>query len=66
MLENILRGANANALLLRPDRYVLAYLGQPGRAADASVRQLLSKFSAQANSMARAATLSVNHPGDKP
>ena len=66
VLENILRGANANALLLRPDRYVLAYLGQPGKAGDASVRQLLSKFSAQANSMGRAATLSVNHPGDKP
>lgn len=40
-LEAILRSAGANALLLRPDRYVLAYLGRPGPPADAALRQLI-------------------------
>lgn len=66
VLENILRSANANALLLRPDRYVLAYLGQPGSAGGAGVQQLLSKFSAQASGTSDAATFSMNHSGDKP
>ena len=50
VLESILKNAGASALLLRPDRYVLAYLGQPSSAgvtASAAVQQLLTTFSAQ-------------------
>ena len=44
VLENIFKTAGASALLLRPDRYVLAYLGQPGRVGGEGVQQLLSTF----------------------
>lgn len=44
VLENIFKTAGASALLLRPDRYVLAYLGQPGRVGSEGVQQLLSTF----------------------
>ena len=58
VLENMLRSANASAVLLRPDRYVLAYLGQPGPDGSAGVRQLLSTFSATRGfSAAQTATL---------
>ncbi|MDB5930294.1 MAG: 3-hydroxyphenylpropionate hydroxylase [Polaromonas sp.] len=62
VLENILRSAGASALLLRPDRYLLAYLGQPGGNGGnggngaAGVRQLLSSFSAQGIHAAQTAT----------
>jgi 3-(3-hydroxy-phenyl)propionate hydroxylase len=58
VLENILRSAGASALLLRPDRYLLAYLGQPGSNGAAAVQQLLSSFSAEATHAAQAATFS--------
>ena len=58
VLENMLRSANASAVLLRPDRYLLAYLGQPGPDGSAGVRQLLSTFSATRGlSAAQTATL---------
>ncbi|WP_159912637.1 bifunctional 3-(3-hydroxy-phenyl)propionate/3-hydroxycinnamic acid hydroxylase [Pantoea sp. 18069] len=42
-LEGILRSAGANALLLRPDRYVLAYLGRPG-ADDGQLASLIQRY----------------------
>ncbi|MBH2009578.1 MAG: bifunctional 3-(3-hydroxy-phenyl)propionate/3-hydroxycinnamic acid hydroxylase [Xanthomonadaceae bacterium] len=58
VLENIFRNAGASALLLRPDRYVLAYLGQPGKAGSAGVQKLLSTFSAQGSHAAQTAIFS--------
>lgn len=44
VLEKLLRSAGASAVLLRPDRYVLAYLGRTG-ASDASLlAQLATRF----------------------
>jgi 3-(3-hydroxy-phenyl)propionate hydroxylase len=40
-LEAIIRSAGAQAVLLRPDRYVLAYLRRGDRATPAQLRQLL-------------------------
>ncbi len=43
-LENILRSAGADAVLLRPDRYVLAYLGGDGIESHTRVQHLLAKY----------------------
>ncbi|MDB5848696.1 MAG: 3-(3-hydroxyphenyl)propionate hydroxylase [Rhodoferax sp.] len=40
-LESSIRSAGANALMLRPDRYVLAYLGRAGGADDVGALQRL-------------------------
>lgn len=42
-LEPILRSAGARAVLLRPDRYVLAYLGEGGARDDSRLRQLIAR-----------------------
>ena len=47
VLETILRDAGANAVLLRPDRYVLAYLGRDGQLDDMRLRQLMAQFAPQ-------------------
>ncbi|SDO84454.1 3-(3-hydroxy-phenyl)propionate hydroxylase [Rhodoferax sp. OV413] len=44
VLERILRSAGARALLLRPDRYVLAYLGCAGTQDDMHGLRLLERF----------------------
>ncbi|HEY3046121.1 MAG TPA: bifunctional 3-(3-hydroxy-phenyl)propionate/3-hydroxycinnamic acid hydroxylase [Polaromonas sp.] len=44
-LEKIIRSAGAQAVLLRPDRYVLAYLNRQDPRSSAEVQQLLQQFS---------------------
>lgn len=43
-LENILRSAGACAVLLRPDRYVLAYLGKSDAQDELRLRQLIARY----------------------
>lgn len=43
-LEDLLRSAGANAMLLRPDRYVLVYLGCAGAPDDPRLRKLGTQF----------------------
>jgi 3-(3-hydroxy-phenyl)propionate hydroxylase len=46
-LEKIIRSAGAQAVLLRPDRYVLAYLDGQNLAGSAELRQLLQQFASR-------------------
>nr|WP_315430936.1 bifunctional 3-(3-hydroxy-phenyl)propionate/3-hydroxycinnamic acid hydroxylase [uncultured Albidiferax sp.] len=43
-IEKVLRSAGANAMLLRPDRYVLAYLGCAGAPNAPRLQQLIAQF----------------------
>jgi 3-(3-hydroxy-phenyl)propionate hydroxylase len=43
-LEKIIRSAGADAVLLRPDRYVLAYLDQRSSASSLRLQQLLQQY----------------------
>ncbi|MES2398771.1 MAG: bifunctional 3-(3-hydroxy-phenyl)propionate/3-hydroxycinnamic acid hydroxylase [Pseudomonadota bacterium] len=43
-LENILRSAGATAVILRPDRYVLAYIDNHGTESYAGVQRLLAQY----------------------
>ena len=45
ILEKIIRSAGADAVLLRPDRYVLAYIGGPDSPGMVRINQLLVQFS---------------------
>ena len=49
-LGDVLRSAGADAVLLRPDRYVLAYLSQRDAASAERLRALLGRFALQAGS----------------
>ncbi|MES2412710.1 MAG: bifunctional 3-(3-hydroxy-phenyl)propionate/3-hydroxycinnamic acid hydroxylase [Pseudomonadota bacterium] len=48
-LENIMRSAGADALLLRPDRYVLAYVDNRGDASRVRVKQLLASYASSSS-----------------
>jgi 3-(3-hydroxy-phenyl)propionate hydroxylase len=43
-LEDILRSAGARAMLLRPDRYVMAYLGPVGAQDDSRLQQWIARY----------------------
>ena len=45
ILEKIIRSAGADAVLLRPDRYVLAYIGGRGSPSNVQINQLLVQYS---------------------
>jgi 3-(3-hydroxy-phenyl)propionate hydroxylase len=61
-LEAIIRSAGATAVLLRPDRYVLAYLGGNDSAGTSAVRTVIKRHAVSA-----AADLhSLQQPGDQP
>ena len=51
VLENILRSAGARALLLRPDRYVLAYLGCAGTPDQQRLQRLAPYFNQPTNTL---------------
>ena len=55
VLEKIMRSAGADAVLLRPDRYVLGYISQQEAASMNRVMELLQKFSNRATTTAAAA-----------
>ena len=62
-LEAIIRSAGANAVLLRPDRYVLAYLGRSTETTGISAMRALIKRHAVSSSADLHSTL---QPGDQP